>query len=299
MSKRRDDGAGAGGLPLIRLRSALDRLRPSERRVAEQILADPRRAAQWTIAQLAERAGTSTTSVVRLHQRLGYERLQDFRGDLLHEVARQELALEPGAVSGDIDQSDTLADAVAKVVQTETASLSDTADLLDLAALGRAVELVAAARRVELFGLGASAVVAADLEQKLTRIGRTARRWPDSHSAWTAAVTLTSDCVALAISHTGQTRDTVGYLDLARQAGAATIALTNQPDSAIAAGADVVLTTAVRETRFRSGALGSRIAQLMVVDCLFIGVAQASYESSMRALRDTHAAVLRLAPRHP
>jgi DNA-binding MurR/RpiR family transcriptional regulator len=286
-------------LPLIRLRSALVRLRPSERRVADQILAHPKAAAQWTIAELAERADTSTTSVVRLYQRLGYARLQDLRGDLLHEVARQELALEPGVASGDIDRSDTLADVVAKVVQAETASLSDTADLLGTASLGQAVAAVAAARRVDLFGLGASAIVATDLEQKLTRIGRTALRWPDSHSAWTAAVTLTSDCLALAISHTGETRDTVGYLALARQAGAVTIALTNQPDSSIADQADIVLTTAARETGFRSGALGSRIAQLMVVDCLFIGVAQVSYERSMRALRDTHAAVRRLSAGQP
>jgi DNA-binding MurR/RpiR family transcriptional regulator len=284
---------------LIRLRSALVRLRPSERRVADQILAYPKAAAQWTIAELAGRADTSTTSVVRLYQRLGYERLQDLRGDLLHEVARQELALEPEAASGDIDRADTLADVVAKVVQAETASLSDTADLLGMETLGQAVDKVAAARRVDLFGLGASAIVATDLEQKLTRIGRTALRWPDSHSAWTAAVTLTSDCVALAISHTGETRDTVGYLALARQAGAVTIALTNQPDSSIAQQADIVLTTAARETGFRSGALGSRIAQLMVVDCLFIGVAQVSYERSMRALRDTHAAVRRLAAGQP
>jgi DNA-binding MurR/RpiR family transcriptional regulator len=237
--------------------------------------------------------------VVRLYQGLGYERLQDLRGDLLHELARQELALEPEPVSADIDRADTLADVVAKVVQAETASLSDTAALLSTEALGQAVAAVTAARRVDLFGLGASAVVASDLEQKLARIGRTALRWPDAHSAWTAAATLTSDCVAVAISHSGETHDTVGYLALARQADATTIALTNQPDSAIAAEADLVLTTAARETRFRSGALGSRIAQLLVVDCLFIGVAQASYDQSTRALRATHAAVQRLAPRQP
>lgn len=37
--------------------------------------------------------------------------------------------------------------------------------------------------------------------------------------------------------------------------------------------------------------MGSRIAQMMLVDCLFVGVAQQSYEASIDALRKTHAVV--------
>ena len=51
------------------------------------------------------------------------------------------------------------------------------------------------------------------------------------------------------------------------------------------------LTTAARETTFRSGAMASRIAQLTVIDCLFIGVAQHHVDTAKTALEATYEAV--------
>ncbi|GAA4226998.1 MurR/RpiR family transcriptional regulator [Streptosporangium album] len=277
---------------LIRIRAAMPTLRPSERRIAELVIDDPAGAANLSIAELAARCETSTTSVVRFYQRMGYAHFKDFRIDLAREVAREELTKSNlPEVSGDIDRHDSLEEIVSKVAMNETLSIADTARALDTEALGRAVELVLSARRIDSFGVGASALVGLDFQQKLSRIGRTAINWHDSHSAWTSAATLDDTCVAVAVSHTGATVDTVEFLAIARKSGAATVAITNFRESPLAATADVTLTTAARETQFRSGALGSRIAQLMVVDCLFTGVAQASYDESMAALRDTYAVV--------
>ncbi|MFC7039914.1 MurR/RpiR family transcriptional regulator [Nonomuraea rubra] len=275
---------------LIRIRAAMPALRPSERRIAELFVGDPGAAANLSIAELAARCETSTTSVVRFYQRMGYAHYKHFRIDLTRAVAREELAAASlPEVSGDIDRNDSLEGIVSKVAMNETLSIADTARMLDMEALGEAVARLLAARRIDTFGVGASALVGLDLQQKLSRIGRTAINWHDSHSAWTSAATLDSGCVAVAVSHSGATVDTVEFLAIARKAGAATVAITNFRESPLAGAADVTLTTAARETRFRSGALGSRIAQLMVVDCLFTGVAQASYDASMEALRNTYA----------
>ena len=110
--------------------------------------------------------------------------------------------------------------------------------------------------------------------------------------ALTSAALLTPGDVAVAISHSGATQDTVDALALAQRNGATTVAVTNFPRSPLAALADHVLTTAARETTFRSGATASRLAQLTVVDCVFVGVAQRTYETSQRALELTHDAVL-------
>lgn len=277
---------------LVRIRAALPTLRPSEKQIARVFLENPAGAASLSIAALADSCGTSTTSVVRFYKRIGYAHYQDLRMDLTREATRERFEhANLQAASGDIDRDDTLDDIIAKVAFNETVSIADTAKVLDREELRRAVDLVSCARRIDTFGIGASSIVGLDLQQKLSRIGRTALNWPDSHAAWTSAATLDESCVAIAISHSGTTIDTVEFLAVARQAGAATIALTNFLDSPLAQTADVVLTTAARETRFRSGALGSRIAQLMVIDSLFTGVAQASYDESMKALRTTYAAV--------
>lgn len=285
------DRTGASPV-LVRMRALRPQLRPSEQRIADQFLSHPAETAGLSIAELAEQCETSTTSVVRFCKNLGYSRVRDLRNHVLREVERESFSTAAlPDVSGDIDRNDTFPDIVAKVLLAETLSLSDTAKVLDTAALRASVEAIASASRVDIFGVGASSIVGLDLQRKLTRIGRTALEWSDPHAAWTSAATLGSDNVAVAVSHTGSTTDTIEFLMFARQAGATTIAITNHATAPLADQADIVLTTAARETGFRSGALGSRIAQLMVVDCVFIGVAQSNFDRSMEALRNTYAAV--------
>jgi DNA-binding MurR/RpiR family transcriptional regulator len=277
---------------LAEVRAHLPELRPSERRIAEAILADPESAAIRSIGELAELAETSTTTVVRFTRRIGYERFKDFRHDLTQQNLRERLALaEAHAPASDISPTDLMEDIVAKIAANESLSIADTANFLDVSALERAVDAIAGAARVDLYGVGASAIVALDLQRKLSRIGRIALEWPESHAAWTAAAVLDSRSVAIAISHSGSTMDTIEFLRIAGESGATTVAITNHQQSELARGADIVLRTTARETAFRSGALGSRIAQLMVADCLFVGVAQADYDGAVDALRKTYAAV--------
>lgn len=285
------DDAGAPPV-LVQMRAIYPELRPSEKRIADQFLLHPEEAAELSIAELAHRCDTSTTSVVRFCKRLGYDHVRELRNHVLRDAARQtfDTAALPD-VSGDIDRHDTLADIVAKVSLAETLSLADTAKVLDTESLRRSVEAITSAGRIDIFGVGASAIVGLDLQRKLVRIGHTALEWSDPHAAWTSAATLRPGNVAIAVSHSGSTTDTIEFLMLARRSGATTIAITNHSGAPLADQADIVLTTAARETGFRSGALGSRIAQLMVVDCIFIGVAQSNYDQSMSALRNTYAAV--------
>src|SRR3954451_4590476 len=107
----------------------------------------------------------------------------------------------------------------------------------------------------------------------------------------TSAAVLEPSDVAIGISHTGSTVETIDALSVARRRGATTVALTNFPRSPIAEAADLVLTTAARETTFRSGATASRLAQLTVIDCVFVGVAQRTYEPTRGHLEATREAV--------
>lgn len=277
---------------LSTIRGALDGMPPSEARLAETLLADPEGFAALSINDVAKAAGTSTTTVVRFYRRLGYSGYRDLKLDLAQETLRARLLTRDlHASASDVEPDDTLEQVVAKVARDETLSISDTADVLDTVALADAVSAVAQASRIDIFGVGASAIVSIDLQRKLSRIGLTAINWPDAHTAWTSAAILGERNVAVAISHSGRTTDTVEFLRLARKGGAATIAITNVTGSPLTGEADVVLYTAARETSFRSGALGSRIAQLMVVDCLFVGVVQADYARAVAAIRSTYEAV--------
>ena len=93
--------------------------------------------------------------------------------------------------------------------------------------------------------------------------------------------------VAIGFSHSGATADTVRYLEIARSAGALTVAITGSPASPLAEMAEERLISHARESQLRAGAMVSRIAQLSIVDCLFLGVAQQRYDQSILALQRT------------
>ncbi|WP_448071534.1 MurR/RpiR family transcriptional regulator [Georgenia yuyongxinii] len=275
----------------VRLRGQREQLQPSTRRVADYVLADPARAAGMTIGQLAAACGTSQSTIVRLCHELGLDGYRQFRLALVADLGRREGATGPAMQNGDIAPGDRLEAVIEKIAYADARAVEDTARAISVETLQTVVEAVVAAPRVDIYGVGASGIVAADLQQKLHRIGRVAFSYADAHLALTSAALLGPGDVAFGISHTGMTIDTLDALAIARRQGATTVAITNAPRSRLAADADHVLLTAARETTFRSGATASRLAQLTVVDCVFVAVAQRTYDASQRALGATRAAV--------
>jgi DNA-binding MurR/RpiR family transcriptional regulator len=240
---------------LVRIRGAVPALQPAAQRVAAVVLSDPAAAAQLSIGALAEQADTSVATVMRFCRAVGFGNYPQLRLGLAGAAAREDVLVAGRAsATGDIDPDDSLRQVVDKIAYNEARAVEETAANLDLVVLAQAVEQLATARRIDIFGIGASGFVALDLHQKLHRIGRLAFVWTDQHAALTAAALLTEADVALGISHSGTTTDTIEPLRLAAERGARTIALTNFAQSPLADTAALVLTTAVRETPFRSGA---------------------------------------------
>ncbi|HTZ26424.1 MAG TPA: MurR/RpiR family transcriptional regulator [Streptosporangiaceae bacterium] len=275
---------------LAHVRALTPNLAPAEQRVAAAVVSDPGGVAAKTISELAESCRTSGTTVIRFCRAMGFPGYPELRLALA-AAAQAGRAVGWGNIGSDIGPHDTLDEIVKKIAHADARAVEETAAQLDAGTLAEVVDAVVGARRIDIYGIGASAFVALDLQQKLHRIERIVYAWPDPHSAVTSAALLRRGDVAIGISHTGTTADTVGSLTEARSRGAATVAITNFPRSSIARAADYVLTTAARETTFRSGAMASRIAALTVVDCLFVAVAQRNYKQTLRALERTYAAV--------
>ncbi len=275
---------------VAQLASLLPSLSPSEQRVGRAILDDPARAARLTITDLAGLAATSETTVIRLCRSIEVGSYPNLRIALATAAGRAGLDSR-ATLSPDIDPDDDLAAVVAKVGAVDARAITDTVANLDTDQLAQAVEAIVVARRVDVYGVAASGYVALDLQQKLHRIGLTVFAWSDPHMALPSAANLTRDDVAIGISHSGTTIDTIDAINQAREVGAFAVAVTNYARSPIARAADVVLRTSVSETTLRSGAMASRIAELTVVDCLFLAVAQRRYPDTLTALDRTRASV--------
>lgn len=273
-----------------RIHGLLPALSPAQAQVAHEVLRDPAAVASSTIGELAARCGTSLPSVTRFCLALGLTGYAELRLALAAESGRSSSSWERGA-GAEVGPDDSLDDVLRTLLRADTRTLEDTVAQLDVEALGQAVRAISDARRIDLYAVSGSATVAEDLRLRLHRIGRGANSWSDVHNALTSAALLGAGDVAVGISHSGETIEVLEPLQRARRQGALTVAITNYPRSPLARAADVVLVTAARDVTFRTGGLAGRHAQMIVLDALYLGVAQRDYGLAEQAFDATAEAV--------
>lgn len=271
-------------LPLIG--GKLPSLRLSERKVAEFIMDHPSEVVNMSSLQLGAEAGVSESTVVKCSQSLGFDGFVQLKLALARDLAGSA-ATAFGAVEPD-DGPDVV---MQKVFNASATALSDTMKVLNPGKLGAAAAMIEQAGAVSFFGMGASGIVALDAKQKLMRIGISAECELDPHLELTRVSLMQPNDVVVALSHSGETSDVVDVLRLAGDVGVHTVCITNYPDSSAARLAEVVLLTSAAESSLRGGALASRIAQLSIVDCLFVLVAMARHDDAMTCLVKTRQAV--------
>jgi|TARA_B110000879_G_scaffold45121_1_gene63686 DNA-binding MurR/RpiR family transcriptional regulator len=265
---------------------------PAQISLADTLLLDLGAAAHLTIAELAERAGVSSATITRFCETLDYSGYADLKAAIVVALDRKRSNSEKFAIAeGDVTESDSIDETLYKISHQAAEAITDTARIVDRAALDIAAAAVINCRRLDIYGLGSSFLAATDLQLKLHRIGLTAFCWSDTHLALTSAAVLTDKDVAIAISHSGVTSETFQMMETAKKAGAIIIAITNHPASPMGRLADHVLVTSAKESRFRSGAMTSRLVQLAMVDFLFVRIMQQIFGSASASLEKTFTAV--------
>ncbi|HUG62824.1 MAG TPA: SIS domain-containing protein [Methylomirabilota bacterium] len=272
-------------LEIVRSRRA--ELRKSERKVADLVIADPRRILGATVAETAERAEVSQPTVIRFSVAVGCTGFQDFKLRLAHS-----LALGTPATHSVLLDTDDPAAVVGKIFDYTISSLDWARSHLDLAAVGRAIAILEAARAIEFFGFGASGIVAADAQQKFPLFGVPCGAQSDSHQQLMAAAMMRPGDVAVAVSNTGCTRTLLDVARLAREAGAKVIGITGSP-SPLADASDVALIVETLDNTNIYTPTISRIAALVVIDVLSTAVAlrrdadhQARFQEMKRRLNE-------------
>jgi DNA-binding MurR/RpiR family transcriptional regulator len=280
----------SGGL-LVRLRIEGPTMPEALAKIAETILGDPETAAHASIVDLAERSGTSTATVTRFSRALGFKGYANLRVAVATETGRAEQARWETDISGDIAPGDPLDNVLDVITAADTRAIQATAAGLDTGAVERVAAAIATAGRVEIFGLGSSGTAGSEMAFRLERIRIPVRYRADTHTALTNAALLGPGDVAIGLSHSGRTREAIEMLAEAADHGALTVAVTSFARSPLAEVADVVFTSSVHETTFRLAALSALHSQLLILDLIYVAVAQRTYERTTEALELTVRAV--------
>ncbi|WP_419955414.1 MurR/RpiR family transcriptional regulator [Neobacillus niacini] len=276
----------AGGLKM--LQNMLDQLPASERKIAQYILENPRSILNSTVNDIGTQAKTSGAAVIRLCKSLGLNGFQDLKvriaGDLVKPVAEQGYR--------DIEPGESYYSIVQKTTSNSIQSIRDSEEIINYEELERAVQTLLPAQNVHFFGIGASNIIAKDAQQKFLRIQKNATAFTDTHLVATLIANASMDDVVFAISHSGETAEVVKVMALAKERGVKTISLTKYGQSSVASLADIKLFTSYSgEAAFRSAATSSRLAQLYMMDILFLSMATVQYEQTIQAIDQTREAI--------
>lgn len=263
----------------------------SEIAIAEAVLLDPKSAANMNISQLAQESGTSVASVVRFCKTVGYKGYPEFRMALISQLSRQSTSGYVSELDSGITVEDSHEEVIRKVAQADALAIQTTAERLDIEVFKRTVQAWDKAQTIGIVGFASSSYVAMDLQLKLNRLGKNAIAWSDFHTALTSISVLKKGDVVVAISHSGTTLDIIEVMSEFKKRGICVVLITNALRSPATAIADLTLFTSARETLFRSGATASRIAQLTVVDCLCVSLAQLNWAETKAALDQSREAV--------
>nr|WP_296556058.1 MurR/RpiR family transcriptional regulator [Pigmentiphaga sp.] len=267
---------------LSRIKSISPSLGPAGQRIADFIVQSPQEVVHMSVSEVAERTGASEGSVVGLCKSVGATGFQQ-----LKILLAQEIVQPVQIIHEDLDPQDSTATVMGKIFQSNIQTLHDTGAALDARAIQRAVACLRAAERIEIYGIGSAAPIAEDAQYRMLRIGMNVKAVVDSHVQAISAALAGPNVATLTISHSGSTHETVAATRLAKESGAKTICITNFGKSPLQAFADVVLFTMARETRFRTEAMTSRLAQLAIIDVLIACLALTDYDNAVETLRHT------------
>lgn len=249
----------------VKIVSLYNHLSETEKKICDYIIENQKHIIRLSISEVADNTNTSESTVLRTCRKLGYRGFQDFKITLA-----QELVSTKDTIFEESNENDTCMTIFEKECERISNTLILTKKVISGEELEAAAEAILTARRIVVFGLGNSASVAMDMAHKFTRLGFNIVASTDSHLQIMLGCGLEPGDVAIGISHSGSSRDVVEALENAKKSGATTICITNYGKSPITKASDIKLFTASEEIRHRILALTSRIAQLAIIDAIYI-----------------------------
>ena len=269
----------------LKIKMLYNEMGKAEKQIADWIMENPGKIISLSIIELAENCKCSEATIVRFSKRLGLSGYQELKISLASEGGGSP-------VSTHITANDEAYEIYEKVCNDIYMSLEKTKKSLKPDSISKAATAICNAKKIVVFGLGNSASVAMDASHKFLRAGLNAVAYSDNHMQVIAASRLTKGDVAIAISHSGSSKDIVEALKLAKEHGATTIAISNNGKSPILKQADIVLSTTADETQYNILALNSRIVQLAIIDTLYFYVVYNRSSEALESIKETERSLL-------
>ena len=261
-------------------------LTKSEKKIADTILRSPDLVSQCPLSEIAKHLEVGEATLVRFCRTIGFKGFSDFKLELSIELATKDNNDETVLETEIMPSDDSLT--IAQKLQAAVSNvMEETVNLLDLKQLEQVVKAIKKARCIFLFGVGSSGVTAEDAKNKLMRIGFQVDATGNNHFMYMQAALLTPSDVAIGLSHSGYSAETAHTLKIAKQNGATTVALTHSLRSPVTEYADYVLVNGNKQGKLQGDSIGTKIAQLFVLDLIYALLVQGEEELAAKTKQKT------------
>lgn len=279
---------------LVEIQQKSENMTSSEKVIAEYLLDHASDAIPMSAQKLAETLHVSTASLVRFSRSLGLSGFTELKQRL--SAALTEI---PGTdILREVEQGDSVKQIKSKIQVRIKHMTDETGQLLDDAEVVRAANMIAESKTVFVFGIGASGLVAQDVLQKFTRIGKSVFNVMDVHIFVTAIAALHEHSCLILISNSGETSDILRVAQVANSFKMPILAITGKNNSTLARHTDVLLNSVTGESRpFRTAATVSLMAQLYVVDILFYRYVATNFHQSMDGIKRSRKIIENIEPK--
>ena len=252
---------------LYKMEGLLGQYSKTDRKIADVILSDPKAAVEYTMECLAQKAGVSQGSIHNFSAKLcggGYAKLKILLAQELGEYQQPEADL--------VSAQDSMDDVLHKVIGEMENAYRQTAALNDPERMVRVTKMLLKAKRIEIYGIYTSGIVAEEFYHRLLVLGLPAVYVTDGLMCPVSAAMLDEDCLAIAISSSGQTKDICDTLQIARENGVPTVCITGNPRGPVAALCDEILQVPVNPsvTKNRPDVARSCAGLLIETLCTYI-----------------------------
>lgn len=274
---------------LLRIREALNSIKPAEKNAANYILQHPEEVIRLSIKELSERSQSSQAAIIRLCKSIDVSGFQDLKVRIAGDIQTNELF---NYSYEEISSDEEVNSLIEKISQKNIYSVMETLKILNRSSVEKAIEKLDDAKRIDFYGAAASQIIAHDAQQKFLRINKYCTAYEDAHMQLTSSITLTEQDVAVGISYSGETSHVLSSIQNAKDKKATTIGITRYGKNTLGNLVDIHLCVSSTESDLiRSAATASRIAQLNIIDILFTGVASRNYDATIHYLNETREAL--------
>lgn len=268
----------------------------SERKIANFFLEKPQLAIDATAGKIGKLTSTSSSAVVRFAKKLGYSGFPAMKLDIAVTTTNNQNNSDLTEIEAE--------ESITTILEKTSARFKTIPDVItaqnETADFSNATKLIENARHIFVYGVTASALAAQDIQQKFTRVGLDVIYHADFHQMMTTMqATATNQDLAIVISESGYTFETLKFKKISLDLELKVIVLTNEIESEISRGCDVTLTTTSQQfDKVRFASTTGLLSQLYVVDILFYTYISKHYEESQQKVEETRSRISKIYDDH-